>query len=352
MRSTASRLSAVTAGLAAGATWLAYAGYRRDIKAARNRIQSDRQILDSAEGPIEFAESGDGPAVFLIHGAGGGFDQGLDLGRAFLGEDYRVIAPSRFGYLGTPLPADASPEAQADAHLRLLDALQLDAVPVIGVSAGAPSAMQLCLRHPERCSALVLIVPLAYAPERPAAARSRFFETVLNAIAASDLLFWTATKVARATLVKTILGTPVAAYRNATKDERRSVDQMLATILPISRRIAGIWNEDVVASNLTRYPLEDMRMPTLVISAADDLYGTYRSGLYTAGQVPHGKFVGFTTGGHLLLGHEAEVRAEIASFLKERLEMGRGSATAVLKATTSSGETLVGRLATPVGDRQ
>lgn len=156
-----SKRSQVTAAFAASAAVLAYAAFRKDIKTARQRIETDRQIIDSPEGPIEVAESGDRPAVLLIHGAGGGFDQGLDLGSAFLGDDYRVIAPSRFGYLSTPLPADASAEAQADAHLRLLDALQLDNVPVIGVSAGAPSAMQLCLRHPERCAALVLIVPMA-----------------------------------------------------------------------------------------------------------------------------------------------------------------------------------------------
>lgn len=325
-----SRFLEVTGACAAGAAALVYATYRKDIEAARERIETDRQFIDSLHGPIELAESGDGPAVLLIHGAGGGFDQGLDLGRAFVGDSSRVIAPSRFGYLGTPLPADPSAEAQADAHLRLLDALQLDSVPVIGVSAGAPSAMQLCLQHPERCSALILIVPLAYAPYRTAAgAPSHFFQTVLNTIAASDFLFWTASKVARMTLLETILGTPVDAYRSATTDERRSVDQMLRSILPVSRRVAGIWNDSVVSSNLTRYPLEDIRVPTLVISAADDLYGTYESGLYTADQIHDAKFVGFTTGGHLLLGHEAEVRSQITRFLKERLEFPKGTAMAV-----------------------
>ena len=327
MRSTGSRLLTATGAFAAGATALAYAAYRKDINAARKRIETDRQTIDATHGPIEFGESGEGPAVLLIHGAGGGFDQGLDLGRAFLGDKQRVIAPSRFGYLGTPLPADASAEAQADAHLRLLDALQLDSVPVIGVSAGGPSAMQLCLKHPERCSALVLIVPLAYTPQRAAVrAPSPFFESVLNTIAASDLLFWTATKVARMALLKTILGTPVEAYQNATTDQRRSVDQMLRSILPISRRVAGIWNDSVVSSSLTRYPLEDMRVPTLVISAADDRYGTYGSGLYTSEQIHDGEFVGFKSGGHLLLGHEQEVRSEIASFFTKRMEGKRRSA--------------------------
>src|SRR4029079_4193951 len=74
MRSTSSRLRTLTGALAAGATALAYAAYRRDIKAATQRLETDGQRIDSAQGPIEFAESGDGPAVLLIHGAGGGFD--------------------------------------------------------------------------------------------------------------------------------------------------------------------------------------------------------------------------------------------------------------------------------------
>lgn len=318
-----------TGAVAAGASALAYAAYRNDIKAANQQIANESQLIESAFGPIEFGESGDGPAVLVVHGAGGGFDQGLDLGHALLGDGYRVVAPSRFGYLGTPLPADASAQAQADAHLRLLDALQLDAVPVIGVSAGAPSAMQLCLRHPERCSALVLAVPMAWAPERPFAdAPSPFFETVLNTIAASDFLFWTATKVARMTLLQTILGTPVADYRNATAVERRNVDRLLHSILPISRRFAGIRNDSLVSADLTRYALEDIRVPTLVISAPDDLYGTYESSVYTARKIPNARFAGFASGGHLLLGHETEVRAKVTGFVAEQLE-GKRTAMAL-----------------------
>ena len=266
----------VIGACAAGAGALAYVAYRKDLEAAMERIETKRQFIESPHGPIEFAEAGDGPAVLLIHGAGGGFDQGLALGETFLGDGYRVIAPSRFGYLGTPLPADASPEAQADAHLRLLDALQLDTVQVVGVSAGGPSAIQLCLRHPERCSALVLLVPMAWAPERETtnARLSPLLLPVLNAVLSSDFLCWTVTKVARLAAVKSILGTPVAVYRSAPREERRRVDQMLRAILPVSRRVSGLLNEGEIAANLTRYPLEEMRVPALVISAADDLYDT------------------------------------------------------------------------------
>ena len=314
------RAKAFLSGVAAGAAALTWAAYRKDMKAARRRIETERQVIDSAHGPIEFAESGDGPAVLLIHGAGGGFDQGLELGRGLLGDDYRIIAPSRFGYLGTPVPDDASAEAQADAHLRLLDALQLETVPVIAASAGAPSAMQFCLRHPDRCAALVLVVPLAWVPDRTFAPPSPFFATVLTSVATSDFLYWTMMRVAPLILLKTILGTPVKVYRNAAPEERRNVDRLLQTMLPISRRVAGMQNDGVVAGNLTRLALEDIRVPTLVISAADCLYGTYDSSFYTAEEIGHAQFVGFTSGGHLLLGHDAEVRSQVTSFLAECVE--------------------------------
>ncbi|HEX7809982.1 MAG TPA: alpha/beta hydrolase [Thermoanaerobaculia bacterium] len=323
----ARRLLGMAGAGVAGVSALAYARYRKDIEAARRRIEFERQFIETPDGPIEFAEAGDGPAVLFVHGAGGGFDQGLGVGAAFLGDGYRIIAPSRFGYLGTPLRADASPAAQAEAHLRVLDALQLESVPVIGVSAGGPSALQLCLRYPERCSALVLVVPMAWAPERGAgdARLSPLFLPVLNAIASSDFLFWAAMNLAKRTLIKTILGTPVSVYYNATSEERNDVDQMLRTILPISRRVAGIRNDSEIASNLTPSPLEAMHVPTLVMSAGDDLYDTYASAAYTAEQIPNGQFIGFSNGGHLFLGHETEVRAEITAFVRAHL----GTTTAV-----------------------
>lgn len=294
----------------------ANASYRRAMLVAADRVETGRQFIDSPEGRVEFAEAGDGPAVLVSHGAGGGFDQGLWLGASYLTDDYRVIAPSRFGYLGTPLPADASPEAQADAYVRVLDALQLETVPVVGVSAGAPSAMQLCLRHPERCSALALIVPMAFAPERVIVnSEGGLFGTVLNVIAQSDFLFWGATKVAHGALLKTILGTPIDVYEKATPAERRGVNAVMHSIFPISRRSAGIMNDAAVSSTLTRFALEDIHTPTLVISAADDLYGTYEPARYTAQHIPGAKFIGFAEGGHLLVGDETEVRSEIELFL-------------------------------------
>jgi pimeloyl-ACP methyl ester carboxylesterase len=289
LNKTLTRAAIVLAALVVGSGALIYSRYSKDIDAARARISSGSQIVNTACGPIEYGEYGKGPPLLVVHGSGGGFDQGLDLGRTLVPDGFRVIAPSRFGYVRTPLPADASPMAQADAHACLLDALGLRTVSVIGGSAGAPSSMQLCLRHPDRCSSMVLLFPLAYFPrpaDKPQQQPSALMLFVMNSTLKSDFLFWAASKLAPDVMMRTILATPVEVFRKAPRDEQERAIEVLQHILPISSRVRGLQNEIAVASALPRYELEQFSVSTLVIAAADDLYGTYQSGRYTAQNVP------------------------------------------------------------------
>jgi pimeloyl-ACP methyl ester carboxylesterase len=80
-----------------------YAGYRRAIGHAYERISTGGVIMQTRCGPIEYAVLGEGPPLLSVHGAGGGFDQGLDLAESLARSGFRVIAVSRFGYLRTPL---------------------------------------------------------------------------------------------------------------------------------------------------------------------------------------------------------------------------------------------------------
>src|SRR5689334_698573 len=83
--------------------FLVYLPYRRDIRNAYDHLESlERQIVETDYGPIEAAIHGDGEPVLVIHGISGGFDQGLGIAESSLRDGYKVIAPSRFGYLGTP----------------------------------------------------------------------------------------------------------------------------------------------------------------------------------------------------------------------------------------------------------
>jgi 2-hydroxy-6-oxonona-2,4-dienedioate hydrolase len=308
---------AIAGGLLAGFGAFAYSEYSRDIRAARARVSSGSNVLYTPCGRIEYAEAGNGPPVLVIHGAGGGFDQGLELAQPLIAAGFRVIAVSRFGYLRTPMPAVASPEAQADAHACLLDALKIGRVAVIGGSAGAPSAMQLCLRHPERCSALVLLFPMAFAPDRAQVKPSALFSFVIKATLHSDFPFWAATKITPNTLIKTVLGTPVQDFRAASRDEQERALEVMRHILPVSQREKGIWNDATISPVLPRFDLERFNVPTLLISAEDDLYGTYPSAGYTAAQISGARFVGYPTRGHLLLGHWMEASSEVVAFFQK-----------------------------------
>jgi pimeloyl-ACP methyl ester carboxylesterase len=301
-----------------GVVGFTYAAYRRDIGRARERVATGSQMARTPCGPIEYASAGNGPPLLIVHGAGGGFDQALPFAAPLVQAGYRVVTMSRFGYLRTPLPADASAQAQADAHACLLDALGIARlVGILGVSAGGPSSLQFALRHPQRTGRLVLLVPLAYAPTSGHQATSPrgtplLFETALK----SDFLFWLATRTMRRTMVRAILGTPPEVLDRVEAGERARADAMLDDILPVSERRQGLLNDAAVARTLRRYELERVTTPVLAVSLADDLYGTYESTRYTAEHVPGARFVGYRTGGHIWLGHQDEVRAEILAFLQ------------------------------------
>jgi pimeloyl-ACP methyl ester carboxylesterase len=301
------------AAAAAGLIWIVVA-YRRDMGVARQRVSIGSAMAETSCGPIEYADRGNGPPVLVVHGAGGGFDQGVLLGASLIDHGYRVVAMSRFGYLRTPLPADASAEAQADAHACLLDALGIDRAPVFGVSAGGPSTIQFCLRHPDRCSAMILLVPLAY-PAGADERLSRPAQFFLERVTQSDFLAWAGGRIMRSKMVETVLGTPIEDVRGASEAEQRRVYALLDEILPLSSRAQGLINERKVAQSLRPLPLERISAPTLIASVADDGYGTYAGARYTAEHVPGARFIGYPSGGHMLVGHEAEFHSEVLKFL-------------------------------------
>ena len=312
-------ISAVILALLGGLLAAVYGNYRDDVTTARERIQAGSRLARTACGQIEYGVTGEGPPVLMVHGAGGGFDQGLDFGEGLARRGFRVIAVSRFGYLRTPLPEDPSAAAQADAHACLLDTLGISRVAVIGGSAGAPSSLQLALRHPARVSALVLLVPALYVPRpegapsvKPAPGTQLLFETALR----SDFVYWAAFHLAREAVIEGLLATRPAVVEAASEAERARVRRLLTHILPVSSRRLGLLNDAAVTSSIPRYELEQVGVPVLAISVEDDLFGTYEAARYTASQIPGAKFIGYAAGGHVWVGHHVEVLDRIEDFFK------------------------------------
>ena len=123
------------------------ARYQREISAARKGVDSlGSQVIETDRGPIEYARIGEGYPVLVVHGTLGGFDQGLLTARPIIEAGFQVISVSRFGYLRSSMPENASVDMQADAYACLLDTLGIQQAAVFTFSAGATSSIRFAVR--------------------------------------------------------------------------------------------------------------------------------------------------------------------------------------------------------------
>ena len=106
-----------------------------------------------------------------------------------------------------------------------------------------------------------------------------------------------------------------------TDAEQAMVSDVIRSVLPIERRTAG-FVFDMFTSNLDmdqhldQYPMESIRVPTLIIHAVDDPLAKYENAAALAARIPKAELLSIPSGGHLLLRMEETVRQEIARFVK------------------------------------
>lgn len=230
-----------------------------------------------------------------------------------LGEGYRIIAPSRFGYLRSPMPADATHAAQADTLAAVLDTLAVPRAVVLAVSAGAQPATQLALRHSQRVQALVLVVPALYLPLEPGVPPpSGPPGFVLDHVLASDFIVWVLGRLAPNLLLRAA-GVPCALDAQLAPELRKEI---VDGFLPASARHVGLAHDirstTPIAPDL---PIEQLSMPVMLTATADDPYKTGDILRYSAGRLPTATALLLKTGGHLLIGQDEGIQREIRRFL-------------------------------------
>ncbi|MGV9947587.1 alpha/beta fold hydrolase [Rhodococcus aetherivorans] len=112
---------------------------------------------------IFFAETGEGPAVLLLHGGGPGASGVSNYSRNIdeLARKFRVIVPDLPGYGRSSKGVDRSdPFGYLADNIRgLLDALNLGRAHLVGNSYGGACALRLALDTPERVEKMVLMGP-------------------------------------------------------------------------------------------------------------------------------------------------------------------------------------------------
>jgi pimeloyl-ACP methyl ester carboxylesterase len=282
--------------------------FRRDDTAAGARLEAvPRRVIDTDNGKLEYAEVGDGDPVLAIHGIFGGCDAGL-LSFGDLVSHRRVIAPSRFGYLGSSMPDGATPALQADAFVDLLNALGIEQLDVVAFSAGSTSALQFALRHPDRIRHLVVMSgdwPGAFS-KAPLPVEKLAYQ--------SDLLMWLAKTLAGPALSRLVAGIPKSFP--LTQRDQTQVRALIDSIFPVRARSTGIIFDAYIGNpDVDTYPLETITVPTLIVHSRDDTLASFGPAESAAARIPDARLLAHDSGGHLQLGRLVETRDAVQAFL-------------------------------------
>lgn len=127
------------------------AQYHYDMKAAYGRLNSyDVKTIETEFGTMSYIDEGTGEAILISHGIFGGYDQGYASLSQVAGDDYRKISISRFGYPGSELPKNPTPENQAKVFSELLDELGVEQAYILTTSAGSAAGFRFALDYPNR----------------------------------------------------------------------------------------------------------------------------------------------------------------------------------------------------------
>jgi len=287
-----------------------YVLFTSDMDLAQERVSSST-IFTTPNGDIEYAQEGEGMPVLLLHGAGGGFDFGLWSGRVFFKNTHTIIAVSRYGYLRSPIPENASIRSQAAQYRDLLDHLNITRVVVVGTSAGGPSAIQFANDYPERCTGLILISAVSM-PE-PQGSEEPVYIKIIHLIQQSDYAYWLFTKFGQSTILD-MMGIPKDIYENFSPEQKQLAQEMLDVMHPMTRRYQGTLN-DAEMLLVDEISVENISCPTLIMHAKDDALVNYSHALHSHERIPRSQLIVFETGGHAMLSQIEKVREDLEQFL-------------------------------------
>ncbi len=116
---------------------------------------------------VRYKESGQGPAVVLLHGYGASADSWAPV-QPHLARDHRVISIDLKGFGWTTRPdGDYSPAAQATMVWGVLDQLGVTDVAIVGHSWGSSVALSMAVAQPDRVRRVALYAAYVYDEQVP-----------------------------------------------------------------------------------------------------------------------------------------------------------------------------------------
>jgi pimeloyl-ACP methyl ester carboxylesterase len=241
------------------------------------------------------------PAVVVVHGTPGGYDQIPALFPGFPGPDFGLVSWSRPGYLRTPLQSGPSFEEQADLLAALLDAEGIERAAVFAFSGGGPVAVHFAARHGRRVWALIL-ESAASGPRvwpHPWIVHSRLGNRLLRMAAGA----WPLSVYSRLLSAESGLDADRARDRcaRALRDPlRAAVLQALLRSVSPARRRAGLGNDAARLEHLAPLPFRAVSAPTLVVHGGLDADVPPEHGERAARAIAGARLLRVPDGVHLL----------------------------------------------------
>lgn len=307
----------IVVSLLVGWMLLDYTYWKQD---AISRLREGSLIIKTRYGPIEYATVGNGPAVLIIHGTPGGYDQGLLIANVLDNQDFTFIAISRPGYLRTSLRVGETPEAQGDAYVALLDALNIRSAVILAMSGGGPSALQFALHHPDRCRGLILVSALTQPPAPPTlTATQRAFQSVMERALTSDFGNWGLSRLVRTLPTVAIPYDPEA--RSSDPEQTELFLELYDTLFPVSLRLAGINNDVEQVNAMSAFPFSELSVPTLILHGTEDRNVPFATAEFAASVIPDAELVAIEDGPHeffLIRQRQEALVATVITFLNNR----------------------------------
>jgi len=284
--------------------------YRSFQEDGLKTLYSQSQVIETTTGNLEYASHGNNPAILVSHGSFGGYDLGMSSLYFLQDTNLNFVVPSRFGYLRTSLPDNATPSLQAQAYVELLDFLNIEKVCVVGLSAGGMSAIHFALNYPNRCWGLIMVSAVNIRPVKTPPIRF-----VVEHIFANEFLGW---------LLANYFPRLIA---QSTRDDYSLIenDPLLKNIVinlawpPFStKRRAGMLNDLKQADNLPNYQFENIISPMLIIHGTNDPFVPYHTAKNLASSARNAKLLTLEKGGHLsFLIQQTQSKQAILDFVNE-----------------------------------
>ena len=232
---------------------------------------------------LYYEEAGEGPPVMLVPGLAGQGSFWIWQVPVFSREFRTIVHDHRGTGRSTHSRITYSVEQMADDALRLMDALKIDSAHFVGHSTGGAIGQVIALDHPDRVRSLVLSATWA----GPDPYFRRLFESRRQTLIESGV-------EAYLRLSSLVQSTPwwVSQNDEFLTDLHRVQAAAAAPVEVLVSRIDAILRHD------RRLRLLEIRVPTLVIVAQDDMITPRFYSDELASRIPGAKLVMLETGGH------------------------------------------------------